>query len=154
LFREHHRVPLDDLDSTTGLPIYRPPTFQQMATFWKVPEDTIRWWWNNQHTILESKSGTRQANTQWICMWLEMEKKLYTKFVQRRAAGIIVRRSWFQRESRKLWVETYLGVLMLFVITALVADCNQHSRTNLALYTALLLLLLSLALDSCIRTTN
>ena len=46
-----------------------------------------------------------------------MEKKLYTKFVQRRAAGTIVRRSWFRRESRKLWVETYLGKPMLFVFS-------------------------------------
>jgi Tc5 transposase DNA-binding domain len=50
-------------------------------------------------------------------MWPEMEKKLYTKFVQRRAVGIIVRQSWFQREARKLWVEIYLGVPMLFVFS-------------------------------------
>jgi Tc5 transposase DNA-binding domain len=114
LFREHHRV---QSIGPAGLPIYRPPTFQQMATFWKIPEDTIRGWWNNQHAIIESKGRTRQVHLQWICMWPEMEKKLYTKFVQRRAAGIIVRRSWFQKESKKLWVETYLGVLMLFVFS-------------------------------------
>jgi hypothetical protein len=50
-------------------------------------------------------------------MWPEMEKKLYTKFVQRRAAGTIVCRSWFRREARKLWVETYLGILILFVFS-------------------------------------
>jgi Tc5 transposase DNA-binding domain len=115
LFREHHRVQSIDLD--TGLPIYQPPTFQQMAAFWKIPEDTIRGWWNNRNTIIESKFGTRQARTVWICMWPEMEKKLYTKFVQRRAAGIIVRRGWFRREARKLWIETYLQVPMLFVFS-------------------------------------
>ena len=115
LFREHHRVQSIDLD--TGLPIYQLPTFQQMAAFWKIPEDTIRGWWNNRNTIIESKSGTRQARTTWICMWLEMEKKLYAKFVQRRAAGTIVRRSWFRREARKLWMDTYLGIPMLFVFS-------------------------------------
>ena len=50
-------------------------------------------------------------------MWPKIEKKLYTKFVQRRAVGIIVRRGWFQRQARKLWVETYLRVLMLFVFS-------------------------------------
>jgi Tc5 transposase DNA-binding domain len=49
-----------------------------------------------------------------------MEKKLYTKFVQRRAEGTIVRRSWFQRESKKLWKETYPGfdeIATLFVFS-------------------------------------
>jgi hypothetical protein len=115
LFREHHQVQSIDLD--TGLLIYQPPTFQQMAAFWKIPEDTICGWWNSQNTIIESKFGTRQARTVWICMWLEMEKKLYTKFVQRRAANIIVRRGWFRREARKLWIETYLQVPMLFVFS-------------------------------------
>jgi hypothetical protein len=111
LFREHHRV----LDPSTRL--YRPPTFEQIVAFWKIPETTIQGWWNSRDTIIESKSGTRQARTKWICMWPEMEKKLYTQFVQRRAAGIIVRRSWFRRESRKLWVETYPGKPMLFVFS-------------------------------------
>jgi hypothetical protein len=115
LFQEHHQVQSIDLD--TRLLIYQPPTFQQIAAFWKIPEDTIQGWWNNWYAIIESKCGTRQARTKWICMWPEMEKKLYTKFVQRRAVGIIVRQSWFQREARKLWVEIYLGVPMLFVFS-------------------------------------
>jgi hypothetical protein len=114
LFREHHQV----LDTSTRL--YRPPTFKQIAAFWKIPEDTIRGWWNIQNTIIESKFGTRQARTIWICMWPDMEKKLYTKFVQRRAESSIVRRSWFQRWSKKLWKETYLGfdeITTLFVFS-------------------------------------
>ena len=50
-------------------------------------------------------------------MWPEMEKKLYIEFVQRRAAGIIVRRSWFRRQARKLWAEIYPGAPMLFVFS-------------------------------------
>jgi len=111
LFREHHRV----LDTSTGL--YQPPTFEQIAAFWKIPESTIRGWWDNQDTIIESKYGTRQVRTKWMCMWPEMEKKLYTKFVQRRAVGIIVRRGWFQRQARKLWAEIYSKVPMLFVFS-------------------------------------
>jgi hypothetical protein len=83
LFQEHHQV----LDPNTRL--YRPPTFEQIAAFWKIPENTIRGWWNNQDAIIKSKSGTRQARTKWICMWPEMEKKLYAKFVQRRAVGTV-----------------------------------------------------------------
>ena len=86
MFREHYRV----LDTRTKLPVYRQPTFEQTAAFWKIPDSTIQGWWNNQDTIIGSKSGTRQIQTKWICMWLEMEKKLYTKFIQRRAVGIIV----------------------------------------------------------------
>src|SRR5271167_2632169 len=86
LFREHHQV----LDTSTRL--YRPPTFEEIAAFWKIPKTTIRGWWDSRDTIIESKFGTRQARTKWICMWPEMEKKLYTGFVQRRTAGTIVRR--------------------------------------------------------------
>ena len=100
LFRKHHRVQSIDLD--TGLLVYRPPTFLQMQAFWKIPDETIRRWWNSQDTILKSKVGSRQTYTTWICTWPDMEKKLYTKFVQRRAEGTIVRRSWFRRESKKL----------------------------------------------------
>src|SRR5277367_2716106 len=34
LFQEHHIIQLIDLD--TGLPVYWPPTFEQMAVFWKI----------------------------------------------------------------------------------------------------------------------
>src|SRR6266487_4192986 len=70
LFREHHQIQSIDLD--TRLPIYRPPTFLQIVAFWKIPEDTIRGWWNSRNTIIESKSRTRQARTTWICMWPEI----------------------------------------------------------------------------------
>ena len=91
-----------------------------MQAFWKIPDETIRRWWNSQDTILKSKVGSRQTYTTWICTWPDMEKKLYTKFVQRRAEGTIVRRSWFRRESKKLWKETYLGfdeIALLFVFS-------------------------------------
>jgi Tc5 transposase DNA-binding domain len=82
-------------------------------------------------------------------MWPEMEKKLYTKFVQRRAVGIIVRRGWFRRESRKLWVETYSGKPMLFVFSNswFQGFCQQFDITLRAItrqVRALLLLLLVL----------
>ena len=115
LFREHHRVP--SIDPDTGLLVYRPPTFEQMEAFWKILDENIWRWWNSWETIINSKFGTRQARTTWICMWPDMEKKLYTKFIQRRAAGTIVRRSWFQREARKLWIETYSGSPGLFVFS-------------------------------------
>jgi hypothetical protein len=93
LFRLHHRIPSIDLD--TRLLVYKPPTFLQMKDFWKIPEATMKGWWKCWDTIIKTKFGTRQSHTTWICMWLDMEKKLYTKFMQRRAEGILVRRSWF-----------------------------------------------------------
>jgi Tc5 transposase DNA-binding domain len=106
LFREHHRIQSIDLD--TGLLVYKLPTLQETADFWKIPYQTIRGWWNSRETIIKSKGGTRQICTTWICTWPDMEKKLYAKFIQRRAEGILVRQSWFRRESKKLWKETYL----------------------------------------------
>ena len=91
MFREHHRIQSIDLD--TGLPVYKPPTLEQVAEFWMIPYGTIRDWWKIRETIIQTRVGGRQLRTTWICMWPEMEKELYTKFVQRRAEGIIVRRS-------------------------------------------------------------
>ena len=107
MFREHHRI--QSIDPDTGLLVYKPPTLEQVAEFWKIPYETIRDWWKRRETIIQTKVGGRQLRTTWICTWLDMEKKLYAKFVQRRAEGIIVRRSWFRRESKKLWKETYLN---------------------------------------------
>jgi hypothetical protein len=53
-------------------------------------------------------------------MWPDMEKKLYTEFIQRRAEGSIVHRSWFRRRSRKLWNQTYSSydrIALLFVFS-------------------------------------
>ena len=105
LFWLHYQIPSIDLD--TGLLVYKPPTFLQMMDFWKIPEATMKGWWKCQDTIIETKVGTWQSCTTWICIWPDIEKKLYTKFMQRRAEGILVHRSWFQRWSRKLWKETY-----------------------------------------------
>lgn len=115
LFREHHRV--QSIDPDTGLIVYSQPTFKQMQAFWNIPDETIRGWWNNRETIINSKSGTRQARTTWIRMWPDIEKKLYTEFIQRRAAGAIVRRGWFRRKARKLWMETYPGIPPLFAFS-------------------------------------
>lgn len=115
LFREHHRI--QAIDPNTGLLIYRQPNFEEIADFWKIPYNTIRNWWNTRETIINSKVGTRQVYTTWVCMWPDMEKKLYTKFIQKRAMGTIIRRSWFRREARKLWIETYSGGLILFVFS-------------------------------------
>lgn len=118
LFREHHRV--QSIDPNTGLIVYCQPTFKQMEAFWKISDETIRGWCNSRESIINSKVGTRQAQTTWICTWPDMEKKLYTKFVQRRTEGILVRRSWFRRESTKLWRDTYLDSVgvSLFVFSS------------------------------------
>jgi hypothetical protein len=118
LFRQNHII--QAIDPNTGLIIYRPPTFREMESFWKIPDETIRRWWNNKEAIIQSKGGTRQARTVWTCMWPDMEKKLYTKFLQKRAIGDIVRRSWFRKWSRKLWIETYSSgneIAILFVFS-------------------------------------
>jgi small-conductance mechanosensitive channel len=78
-----------------------------MESFWKIPEQTMCDWWRNREKILQSKGGARQTCTVWICTWPELEKNLYTEFLQRRAAGNIIRRSWFRRRSKKLWKEIY-----------------------------------------------
>ena len=54
LFREHHRV--QAIDPNTGLLVYRPPTFLEMAAFWKIHEATIRGWWHSRETIITSQS--------------------------------------------------------------------------------------------------
>src|SRR5450432_4089664 len=43
MFREHHRI--QSIDPDTGLPVYKPPTLEQVAEFWMIPYGTVRDWW-------------------------------------------------------------------------------------------------------------
>ena len=99
-FREHHRIQM--VNPETGLVSYRPPTFKEMSAFWKIPDETIRGWWHSKETIIQSQSGSRSASRPWLCTWPDMEKKLYTKFIQKRAANSLVRRSWFRHRSKQI----------------------------------------------------
>jgi hypothetical protein len=130
LFRIHHRI--QSITPRTKLVSYRPPTFKEMEGFWKIPEQTMSDWWKNREKILQSKGGSRQPRTVWICTWPELEKNLYTEFLQKRAASSIVRRSWFRRRSKKLWKELYPDLetsLFVFSNSWFQGFCRRNSIT-------------------------
>jgi hypothetical protein len=91
LFQIHHRI--QSITPITNLVSYRPPRLKEVEGFWKIPEKTIYVWWNNRGKILQSKGGTCQACTVWICTWPELKKNLYTEFLQKRTANSIT--AWF-----------------------------------------------------------
>jgi hypothetical protein len=130
LFRMNHRIQL--ITPITQLVYYRPPTFKEMESFWKIPEPTMYGWWKNREKILQSKGGSRQTYTVWICTWPELEKNLYSEFLQKRATNSIVRRSWFRRRSKKLWKEIYPSLetsLFVFSNSWFQGFCKRHSIT-------------------------
>jgi len=44
--------------------------------------------------------------------WVDMERRLYECFRQRRAEGKIVRRSWFRQHAKRLYSETYPSTMV------------------------------------------
>ena len=107
LFRHHYYV--QDLDEYSNVIGYCKPTFREMGVFWMIPWSTIGNWWRNQEAILQSRGGSCQINTVWVCAWPKMEQQLYTEFIQRRLEGKLVQRSWFRRRSKQLFVHCYNG---------------------------------------------
>ncbi|KAF2186694.1 hypothetical protein K469DRAFT_726176 [Zopfia rhizophila CBS 207.26] len=124
LFLIHHRVKDDqrrraragcaNVELSDGT-VYRPPTTAEASAYWKIPDRTIRAWWQQRDKIVESKARSRALARQgWTCQWPDMEKELFDTFYTRRSAGQLVQRSWFRRTSRELFQRHYPDCRQLF----------------------------------------
>jgi hypothetical protein len=67
--------------------------------------------------IIAENAKSRATQTVWTCQHPEMEKLLYKEFIQRRAAGILVWRSFFCQKSRQLFKALYPQIESLFVFS-------------------------------------
>lgn len=86
----------------------RPSTLNEASVFFQIPKTTIAEWARNPQKILE-QAGSSHCDTPivFLCMWPEMEKKLFDAFVKCRELGRPVRDGWFQRNATELWKQTY-----------------------------------------------
>lgn len=89
----------------------RPPTLDEASVFFQIPKSTIACWTQPDATekIFQQKGNRsrRDSPVVFLCMWPEMEKKLFDAFMDRRGLGRPVRDGWFRRKATELWKETY-----------------------------------------------
>ena len=95
----------------------RPPTNQEVANKFNIPEPNIRKWWQKRVQILNSPGGSRRCpgggNKPY---WPALEKALYTEFVAERNKNRLISRGWFRRTSQRLFRSLY-GVEFDFQFT-------------------------------------
>jgi len=53
----------------------------------------------------------RADNIIWRCLWPVMEEQLFQSFVQCKEEGKLIRRGWFQRQSKQTFTNVYPGVV-------------------------------------------
>lgn len=87
----------------------RSPTLDEAACFFQIPKSTLAYWMKPEisERIIQSKLNTRSSIRMFLCMWPEMEGKLFEAFIERRKLGRPVRDSWFRRKGLELWKECY-----------------------------------------------
>lgn len=123
LWLKYYRVPNEASNTgvNTGVKM-RPPTLDETACFFQIPKSTIAYWTKPEISewIIQSKLNSRMGATMFLCVWPEMERKLFEAFMERRKLGRAVRDSWFRRKALDLWKECYpqiAGACDLFVFS-------------------------------------
>ena len=104
---KYHRVPNEA--SNTGVRM-RCPTLDEASMFFIIPKSTIGRWRKTAKKILEQvggESSRRDAPITFLCLWPEMERQLFDRFVARRSQGRPVRDGWFRRNAKELWRTSY-----------------------------------------------
>lgn len=106
MWLKYYRLPNERQNTAIKM---RSPTLDEASIFFQIPKTTIAEWARNPQKILE-QIGTSRRNspTVFLCMWPEMERKLFHAFIQwRRELGRPVRDGWFGRNATELWKQTY-----------------------------------------------
>jgi len=87
--------PVPNETQNTGIKM-RPPTLDKASVFFQIPKGTIAPWAQDPQEIIEQAGNSRcDTPVVIVCMWPEMEKKLFDEFVKRRKQGRRVGDSWF-----------------------------------------------------------
>ncbi|RPA96931.1 hypothetical protein L873DRAFT_1923342 [Choiromyces venosus 120613-1] len=106
---EFYQVPNDMRNTTIKM---RAPTLDEASAFFKIPKSTIGRWRKPEvlQKIVQQVGGDglrRDTPATFMCLWPEMELKLFEAFIARRAQGRPVRDGWFRRKAKELWKTTY-----------------------------------------------
>jgi hypothetical protein len=102
---KYHRVPNETQNTAIKM---RPPTLNEASLFFQIPKSTIRLWARDPQKIIEQAGNSRRDTpVVFVCMWPEIEKKLFDDFVDRRKQGRRVGDGWFRRKALLFWKQTY-----------------------------------------------
>ncbi|GKT51843.1 pogo transposable element with ZNF domain [Colletotrichum spaethianum] len=116
MYLEHHRYPIEPwpvtrqrtgdtpLDPANGL---RRPTFDEAASYFKIPRTTIRGWYQRRDTIVNNPAASSNSSQP---SWPDLETDLYTQFRQQRDESRVVTTGWFRRTARALFASRYPGL--------------------------------------------
>ena len=103
-FLYHHRIPFTDSDNILSS---RPPTQDEAAALFQIPQSTISDWSKNEDRILATKVGGRSLRLVDVCRWPELEVAVNAEFVVDQEAGRAVRKGWFWRISMRNFLIVY-----------------------------------------------
>ena len=91
---------------TEGL-TYRPPTFIEASTYFKIPTATIRYWWANRLKIDGRLNNGNVSSRAYHPKWPGLEEELAQRFYDRRKARELASRGWFRRQACSIFKALY-----------------------------------------------
>ncbi|TEY53494.1 hypothetical protein BOTCAL_0246g00090 [Botryotinia calthae] len=106
MFHDCHRIPVYDFE-TLEISRYRPPTYQEISLYFKIPITTIGGWIRDRDRIIGSKRDDREVQRHYKPHWPDLEDQLHTCFLEARALGQPIRQAWFEYHSKRFWKEAH-----------------------------------------------
>ena len=93
-FLYHHMIPFTNSNNTLSS---WPPTQDEVAALFQIPQSTIRNWSKYEGWILATKVGGRSLILVDMCRWPELKVAVNAEFMVEQEAGGAVRIGWFRR---------------------------------------------------------
>lgn len=84
----------------------RKPTLKETSVHYKIPIANISRWKHEEPKLLKM-SGAQNRSRGAVRKWPRMESRLYARFREQRAKGKIVRRGFFRKEGKAIFVQEY-----------------------------------------------
>jgi hypothetical protein len=89
----HTRLPIGPTQT-------RQPSRSEVSRRFKIPLSNLTRWKANEVLLTKSGNDMRSIRNSQPRKWVDMERALYTRFIERRKSGKIVRRSWFRKNAK------------------------------------------------------
>jgi len=108
MMKRHHKIPIRHgySGAITG---YRAPTNKEVGIHFgglgrPIPPSTIQGWSDKEAIILRTGHTQRRYTSVYSCQFPALELALFESFKAERATGKAIRRSWFLRKAREIWI--------------------------------------------------
>ncbi len=109
MIKEHHKILIRN-EYSRAILRYRVPTNKEIRIHFggpqrPIPPNTIQSWQDYEKMILSIGHNARRLETTFLCHWLELKNELLEMFKRERAKGKAIRRSWFLRKVKEIWIQ-------------------------------------------------